>query len=99
MHDPEDFQRQTIKAITDLQREFGQTPSRQLALEAVVRALVSRLPLAELGGVIEEFDAEVDHQVAKLPPTLQRPQFRQQWSDVLEARRKTLQQHPGSPDQ
>ena len=48
MHDPEKFQAETIKAITDLQETFGQTLSRQLALGAVLRALVTQVPLAAL---------------------------------------------------
>lgn len=90
MHDPEQFQAETIKAITDLQETFAQTLSRQLALGAVLRALVAQVPLAALVRLQEEFDAEVDHQAALLAPEFQRPQFWQEWSDVIEARRKQL---------
>ena len=92
MHDPEKFQAETIKAITDLQETFGQTLSRQLALGAMVRSMLGRVPLAALPSVLEEYEAEVDHQAASLPPKFQRPQFWQEWSDVIEARRKQLQQ-------
>lgn len=37
MHDPEKFQQETIKAITDLQETFRQTMSRQLALGEVAQ--------------------------------------------------------------
>ena len=90
MHDPEKFQAETIKAIKDLQETFGQTLSRQLALGAVLRALVTQVPPAALVRLQEEFDAEVDHQAALLAPEFQRPQFWQEWSDVIEARRKQL---------
>jgi hypothetical protein len=95
MHDPEKFQAQTLKAITDLQNTFGQTLSRQLALGAMVKALLGRVPLAALPSVLEEFEAEVDHQASKLHPKFQRPEFWQEWSDAIEARRKQLQQSQG----
>lgn len=92
MHDPELFQKETVKAIKDLQETFGQTLSRQLALGAALRAIVGQLPLAALVQVQEEYEAEVDHQAALLPPKFQRPEFWTEWSDVLEARRIALQQ-------
>lgn len=96
MHDPEEFQAETIKAIKDLQETFAQTLSRQLALGAVLRALVAQVPLAALVRLQEEFEAEVDHQAAQLPPEFQRPEFWQEWSDVIEDRRKQLA-HAGGP--
>lgn len=90
MHDPEQFQAETIKAITDLQETFAQTLSRQLALGAVLRALIAQVPLAALVRLQEEFEAEVDHQAALLDPKYQRPQFWQEWSDVIEDLRKQL---------
>ena len=90
MHDPEKFQAETIKAITDLQNTFSQTLSRQLALGAMVRAILGRVPLEALPSVLEEYEAEVDHQVALLHPKWQQPQFWQEWSDVIEARQKQL---------
>ena len=95
MLDPETFQKETIKAITDLQETFGQTLSRQLALGAVLRALVAQLPLAALVQAQEEYEAEVDHQAALLHPKHQRPEFWKEWSDVIEARRIALQQEAG----
>lgn len=95
MHDPEKFQVETIKAIKaikDLHSIVGQNLSRQLALGAVLRALLGQLPLAALLQVQEEFDAEVDHQVSQLEPKYQRPQFWEEWSALIEARRKQLQQ-------
>lgn len=73
MHDPEKFQAETIKAIADLHDTLGQTLSRQLALGAMVRSLLGQLPLAALAQVQEEYEAEVDHQAAQIPPDLQRP--------------------------
>lgn len=92
MHDPEEFQRQTLKAINDLQETFRQTMSRQLALGAMVKALLGRVPLEALPAVLEEYEAEVDHQVAQLPPKFQQPKHWQEWSDVIEALQKQLQQ-------
>lgn len=48
MHDSEKFQQETIKAITDLQETFRQTMSRQLALGAMVKAMLGRVPLEAL---------------------------------------------------
>ena len=91
MHDPEKFQAQTIKAIADLHNALGQNLSRQLALGAVVRSLLGQLPLAALVHAQEEYEAEVDHQAAQLPPEFQRPKFWEEWSELMEARRKELQ--------
>ena len=93
MHDPETFQAETIKAIADLQETFRQTLSRQLALGAMVRALFARIPLEALPALLEEYEAEVDHQAALLPPKFQQPKHWQEWSDAIEARQKLLQQH------
>jgi len=92
MHDPEKFQAETIKAITDLQNTFSQTLSRQLALGAMVKAILGRVPLEALPSVLEEYEDEVDHQVALLHPKWQQPKFWQEWTDVIEARQKQLAQ-------
>ena len=89
------FEKETVKAIKDLQGISTQLLSRQLALGAMTRALVGRIPLAALTAVLEEYEAEVDHQVALMPPKLQQPQYWQEWSDVLQARIKQLGQLPG----
>ena len=73
MHEPEKFQAEMIKAITDLQNTFAQTQSRQLALGAMVRALLDQVPLAGLPALLEEYEAEVDRQAAQLLPKLQQP--------------------------
>ncbi len=95
MHDPEQFQRETIKAITDLQNTFRQTLSRQLALGAMVRALLARVPLEDLHGVLEEYEAEVDHLATSLHPKYQEPQYWEEWSALIEARIRQLQQAQG----
>lgn len=95
MHDPEQFQKETIKAITDLQNTFRQTASRQLALGAMVRALVGRVPLSALPSVLEEYEAEVDHLAAQLLPKFQEPQYWQEWTDLMEARIKQLREQSG----
>lgn len=92
MNDSENFQAQTIKAITDLQATFAQTNSRQLALGAVTRALLARVPLGALPAVLEEYEAEVDHQVALMPPKFQQRQHWDEWSTLIEARIKELRQ-------
>ncbi|GKS96929.1 hypothetical protein [Acidovorax sp. SUPP2825] len=92
MHEPEDFQRQTVKAIADLQETFRQTMSRQLALGALVRAMLARIPLEALPSVLEEYEAEVDHQVALMHPKFPQPKHWQEWSDVIEARIGQLRQ-------
>lgn len=95
MHEPEKFQQETIKAITDLQETFRQTMSRQLALGAMVKSILNRVPLAALPSVLEEYEAEVDHQVALMPPKFQQPKQWEEWSGVIEARIKQLQQAQG----
>lgn len=92
MHDPEQFQKETVKAISDLQETFRQTMSRQLALGAMVRALLHRVPLEDLPTLLEEYEAEVDNQVAQLPPKFQQPKHWQEWSTLIEAAQKQMQQ-------
>ena len=92
MHDPEKFQQETIKAITDLQETFRQTMSRQLALGAMVKAMLGRVPLEALPDVLEEYEAEVDHQAAQLHPKYQQQKHWQEWSDAIQARQQQLQQ-------
>ncbi len=92
MEDAEKFQAETTKAITALHETFAQSMSRQLALGAVLRALVAQLPLAALARVQDEFEAEVDHQAALLHPKHQRPEFWREWSALIESRRKELVQ-------
>ena len=92
MNEQEKFRAETVKAITDLQNTFAQTQSRQLALGAMVKALLGRVPLAGLSVVLEEYEAEVDHQAAQLPPRFQQPKFWLEWSDAIAARQKQLQQ-------
>ncbi|WP_431152518.1 hypothetical protein [Acidovorax facilis] len=99
MHEPEKFQQETIKAITDLQETFRQTMSRQLALGAMVKSILNRVPLAALPSVLEEYEAEVDHQVALMPPKFQQPKHWEEWSGVIEARIKQLQQAQGPKTQ
>ena len=93
MHDPEKFQQETIKAITDLQQTFRQTSSRQLALGAMVKALLGRVPLEALPCVLDEYELAIDHQATQLPPKYQQPEYWQEWSAVMEARIEQLRQH------
>ena len=69
--------------------------SRQLALGAMVKSILNRVPLAALPSVLEEYEAEVDHQVALMPPKFQQPKHWEEWSGVIEARIKQLQQAQG----
>lgn len=98
MHDPEEFQRETEKAIKDLQETFRQTMSRQLALGAMTKALLGRVPLEALPAVLEEYEAEVDHQAASLHPRFQMPKLWEEWSALIEGQMRQLrqQQGPGS---
>lgn len=92
MHDPEKFQQETVKAILDLQNTFAQTQSRQLALGALLTAFVRRVPLEALAGLLEEYEAEVDHQAAQLPPEHQRRKYWDEISKLISARMRYLQQ-------
>lgn len=95
MNNAERFQAQTVKAINDLQDTFRQLLSRQLALGAMTQALLARVPLAALPAVLEDYEAEVDHQVAQMPPKFQKPEHWEEWSSAIEAQIKALQQRQG----
>lgn len=94
MHDPEKFQAETIKAITDLQAMCRQALSRQLALGAVVRAILPVLPPEALAQLEEEFDASVDHLAAQLEPRYQQPRYWQEWSALIASLREQHRQPP-----
>ena len=101
MHDPAEFQRQTIKAISDLQDTFVQLMSRQLALGAMVKSTLLLAPLEALPALREEYELTVDRLAADLPPKYQRPEHWEHWSDVLagleqQLRRLGDQQNPQS---
>lgn len=51
--------------------------------------------ISALPSVLEEYEAEVDHQVALMPPKFQQPKHWEEWSGVIEARIKQLQQAQG----
>ena len=93
MHDPEEFQKATVKAITDLQQQLSQVLSRQLALGAMVKSVLLLVPLEALPALREEYDLTVDRLAADLPPKYQRPQHWEHWSDVLATLQTQLQQH------
>ena len=92
MHEQEKFQAETVKAITDLQNTFAQTLSRQLALGAMVKALLGRVPLVALADLLEEYEAEVDHQAAQLQPKFQQAKYWLEWSDAIATLQRQLQQ-------
>lgn len=96
MHDPEQFQKETVKAITDLQNMLAQTLSRQLALGAMVKAILGRVPPAGLPLVLEEYEAEVLAQIETIHPKYQQPQHWENWTDVITALQAQVQQHQDS---
>ena len=94
MHDPEKFQQETIKAITDLQNMFAQNQSRLLALSAVVRAVLPQVHPERIHQVIEEFDTGVDQLVAQLDPKYQRPKYWQEWAELLQDLQEKMKGQP-----
>ena len=84
MHDPEKFQQETIKAITDLQNMLSQTQSRLLAQSAVLRAVLTQIHPDRIHQVIEEFDTGVDQLAAQLDPKYQRPKYWEEWAELLQ---------------
>ena len=85
MHDPEKFQAETTKAITDLQEVFASNQSRYLALSAVLKATLLQMPEPVLRQIRENYVAEVDSQAAQFAPEHQRRQHWDDWEAILDA--------------
>lgn len=86
MHDPEEFQRATYKAITDLQAELRMQRNRQMALVAMVRTLLELVPQADLDLALEAYQAAVNHQAEQMPPKLQPQEDWAGWQALIAAR-------------
>lgn len=94
MHDPEKFQQETIKAITDLQNMLAQNQSRLLAQSAVLRAVLTQIHPDRIHQVIEEFDTSVDQLAAQLDPKYQRPKYWEEWAELLQYLQEKVKGRP-----
>jgi hypothetical protein len=91
-------QAQIIAAIKALESSQKQQLNRHLACEAMLVAIVRRLPPPALAGVLEEYDAAIDRAAALLDPQLQIPDIWQQMSDGLRGYAKSVGAAPGLQD-
>lgn len=85
MHDPEKFQTETIKAITDLQEVFAMNQSRYLALSAALKAALTQMRAPVLQQIRENYLTEVTAQAAQMPPQHQRREPWDDWEAAIDA--------------
>lgn len=84
MHDPEKFQAETIKAISDLHEVFASNQNRYLALSAVLKAAMLQMTAPVLRQIRENYLVEVNAQAEQLAPEHQRRQHWDDWEGVLD---------------
>jgi hypothetical protein len=99
------FEERAIKAMNDLHEAQIQHQNRLLACEALMVAMLHRLPHQALPGLAEEYSAAMDRIAAGLAPEHQRPQAWRHLADALaelqtfheqQARHGSGQTPPGS---
>lgn len=64
--------------------------NRQLATEAMVQAMLARVPQVALPGLLEAYETGCDRLAARLPPRMQEPDLWAHWSDAISARQERL---------
>lgn len=94
-----DFEKTTTKAINALHYLQKEHLNRQLAIEALLTAMLARVQPEALQGLLEEYDAACDRLASQLPVRFQQPRHWQRWSDAITDRQKSLQQaiQPNTP--
>jgi hypothetical protein len=89
-----EFEDWTIKAFKSLQERQLRHTNRQLALEAMVEAMLCRIQPEALPGLLEEYEAACDRIAAVISPSDQHADLWKQWSDSIEGRMRSLQMIP-----
>lgn len=79
-----DFEKQTIKAIKDLQEVFATDQARYLALTALLKSVLQEVPLHALKQIREHYLNEVNAQAAQLPHAFQRPEIWNEFEGLLD---------------
>ena len=86
------FEEQATEAIKSLQKAHMEQLNRLLACEAMLVAMIRRMPPQALPGLSEEYSAAIDRMAAQLDPDLQRPEKWEEHSEALEALLKSHQE-------
>lgn len=82
------FNDQVKAAIDTLIESQTKHLNRQMALEAMMEALLDRVDPPALPGIAEEYEGALIRLAEGLPPDMQRPELWTQWSTFLEAMRQ-----------
>ena len=93
------FEKRATGIMRDLITTNRHSLNRQLAIEAMVNAMLAQLPLEVLPGLLEEYEVGCDRLAARLPPKMQEPALWRHWSDAISARQQQIQreQKTGCP--
>ncbi|CAN5533747.1 hypothetical protein BH10PSE16_BH10PSE16_40790 [soil metagenome] len=84
------FEKRATGIMRDLIATNRSSLNRQLAIEAMMDALLARVPREVLPGLLEEYEAGCDRLAARLPPAMQEPALWEHWSDAISARQERL---------
>ena len=84
------FERRVTGIIKNLMAANKSSLNRQLAIEAMMDAMLAQVPQAALSGLLEEYEAGCDRLAARLPLEMQEPTLWAHWSDAIAARQKCL---------
>jgi hypothetical protein len=79
------------KLLADLQESHAVHLNRQLALEAMFDAILTRVDPKVLPVISEAYEAARDRLAAKLHPLIQRPEHWDQWTQRLEELQRQVQ--------
>lgn len=84
------FEEQATEAISSLRKSQLLQLNRLLAYEAMLVAIVRRMPPQALPGLSEEYSAAMDRIAASLPPDCQRPEV---WKEISDSFEELLESH------
>lgn len=91
------FEKRATGIMRDLIAASKSSLNRQLAIEAMMDAMLARVPREALPGLLEEYEAGCDRLAARLPPAMQEPALWEHWSDAISARQLQLQPQQKAP--
>lgn len=84
------FEKRATGIMRDLIAASKSSLNRQLAIEAMMEAMLARVPREALPGLLEEYDAGCDRLAARLPPAMQAPALWTHWSDAISVHQERL---------
>ena len=89
------FEKRATGVMRDLIAASKSSLNRQLAIEAMMEAMLAQVPREALPRLLEDYEARCDRLAARLPPAMQAPALWTHWSDAISVHQERLRiQHP-----